>query len=301
MATRARQRLALILAGVLGVLPGAVAARADIVFLLPQPGRGEPAFFELAAAHYRQQPGVALVVDSARSLLQVRELLQRSSLRGDEPWGRIVLVAHGSRWTGLGLPIFDDSGLPAPGDWRAVRERGEFMPLDSTVVDARTRLQIDSCGLGARPDLLRELAWLLGGGQPFAVTASPGLVEFVGDPGNPTMPVLRRERPYAAKIRPRTTAMSAARTDRQGRRHLPVEFQQRLPLSRDCTKAALPGLLRGAAPMARALRDHGLRPRDLHFDLRERAGVCRLRGRGVLIVEANSNSWPMTPLAAEVP
>lgn len=300
MATRARQRLALILAWLLGVLPGAAAARADIVFLLPQPGRGEPAFFELAAAYYRRQPGVALVVDSARSLLQVRELLQRSSLRGDEPWGRIVLVAHGSRWTGLSVPIFDDRGIAAPGDWRKVRERGEFMPLDSAVVDARTQLQIDSCGLGARPDLLRELAALLGGEQALQVEASPGLVEFVGDPRNPATPVLRRERPYAAKIRPRATAMSSARIDRQGRRRLPIEFQQTLPTSSACSAATLPGLLRSGSPMAGALRDHGLRRRDLHFDLVAHADGCRLRGRGVLIVEADSGSWPILPVAAAV-
>jgi hypothetical protein len=94
--------------------------------------------------------------------------------------------------------------------------------------------------------------------------------------------------------------MSGARIDRQARRHLPVEFLQTLAQSRDCSEAALPGLLRGGAPMANALRDHGLRPRDLHFDLVEGAGACRLRGRGVLIVEADSGGWPISPVAAAV-
>lgn len=208
MAARARRQPGLIFTLLLGLaLSGTVCARADIVFLLQQPGRGEPAFFELAAEHYRAQASVVLVVNSARSLLQVRELLQRSPLRGPEPWGNIVLVAHGSRWTGLSLPIFDDEGIPEPGVWRRVRERGEFVPLSDEVADAETRLRVDSCGLGARPDLLRELAALLGGEPRLKVEAAVDRVEFRQDPQHPNIPPTRHELAYGAKVRPRSYAL----------------------------------------------------------------------------------------------
>ena len=53
-------------------------------------------------------------------------------------------------------------------------------------------------------------------------------------------------------------------------------------------------------PTANSYGDHGLRPRDLHFDLVEHADGCRLRGRGVLIVEADAGDWPILPVAAAV-
>lgn len=301
MAARARRQPGLIFTLLLGLaLSGKVCARADIVFLLQQPGRGEPAFFELAAEHYRAQASVVLVVNSARSLLQVRELLQRSPLRGQEPWGNIVLVAHGSRWTGLSLPIFDDEGIPEPGVWRRVRERGEFVPLSDEVADAETRLRVDSCGLGARPDLLRELAALLGGEPRLKVEAAVGRVEFRQDPQHPNIPPTRHELAYGAKVRPRSYALSTVRMGSDGSRELPIEFRQPLLQASHCDDIDIAGLLRRGTTMANTLRDYGLRPRDLHFDMDDSSTDCLLRGRGVLIVDAEASTWPLESIGSTV-
>lgn len=277
-----------------------VFARSDIVFLMPQEGHGSRQFFDYAGDYYRQQSGVVLVVESARSLLQVREFLQRSPLRQEQPWGRIILVAHGSRWTGLSVPIFDDEGVAPPRRWREVSARGEFIPLSAGVIDADTRLIVESCGLGARTDLMRTLSQMLSGDLNLPVAAAEGLVEFrraAAGKGSAS----RRERDYGARVQARRRALAGPQTDTAGRRMLPVEFKQPLLATRDCRGAKLTGLLRPSTAMGQTLSDHGLRPRDLYFELQDTDAGCELRGRGVIIIEADNADWPMDPIASAVP
>jgi hypothetical protein len=290
-------RIVLFLATLL--LGSSVSARSDIVFLMPQEGHGSSEFFDYAGDYYRQQSGVVLVVDSARSLLQVREFLQRSPLREGQPWGRIILVAHGSRWTGLSVPIFDDEGVAPPRRWREVLTRGEFIPLSADVIDADTRLIVESCGLGTRTDLLRALSQMLSGDLNLLVEAAEGLVEFRRAAAGKSS-AGRRERNYGAHIQPRRRALEGVQVDAAGRRLLPVEFKQPLLATRDCRSAKLAGLLRPNTPMGQTLSDYGLRPRDLYFDLQDSGTGCELRGRGVLVIEADIADWPMVPIASAV-
>ena len=277
-----------------------VSARSDIVFLMPQEGHGSRQFFDYAGDYYRQQSGVVLVVESARSLLQVREFLQRSPLREGQPWGRIILVAHGSRWTGLSVPIFDDEGVAPPRRWREVLARGEFIALSAEVIDRDTRLIVESCGLGARTDLMRTLSQMLTGELNLPVRAAEGLVEFrraAAVNGGAS----RRERDYGARIQPRRRALDGVQIDAGGRRMQPVEFKQPLLATRDCRGAELTALLRPSTAMGQTLSDHGLRQRDLYFDLHDTDAGCELRGRGVIVIEADNADWPINPIASAVP
>jgi len=286
-----------LIAGCLCVFGGSAWARADIVFLMPQAGHGEAAFFSNAAVYYRQQRSDVVIVDSARSLLQVREFLARSPLRGKEPWGQIVLVAHGTRWTGLAIPIFDDEGVAAPGRWREVRERGEFVPLDRAVADRETRLRVESCGLGSRPDLLQALGDLLGGATPIASVAAIGLVEFRISRRSPVR-AIRIEREYGSRVRARPSQRAGVWIDASGRRHLPVQFQQSLKGVGDCRGLDPARLITRRSAMGQMLLDHALAPRDLRWDLVPTQPGCQLRGRAELIVDSDASDWPLAPIQA---
>gem|GEM_PF-3550463 len=272
-------------------------ARADVVFLMQQAGHGDPAFFANAANYYRQQRKDILIVDSARSWLQVREFLARSALRGANPWGRIVIVAHGTRWTGLAIPIFDDEGVAAPTRWREVRERGEFVPLDESIVDAQSLIVVESCGLGSRPDLLLGLGSLLGGALPIATTAATGLVEFRVSP-NPNVRAVRVERAYGSRIRSRPSQRAGVWIDSNGRRHLPVQFQQSLDGATDCRGLDIARLTSRRSAMGQILLDHALRARDLNWDLVSADRGCQLRGRAELIIDSSASDWPIAPIQA---
>lgn len=271
---------------------GPAAARASVVFLLPQPGHGDARFFAAAQRYYAARPEVDAIVDSASTLLQVREWLQHSDLRGDAPWGRIVLVAHGSRWTGLALPIFDDEGVAPPGRWREVASRGEFLPLAPGVIDAHTELLIESCGLGTRGDLLAYLAQMLTGDLALTPRAAHGLVAFGQSDGQ----VWRRELDYGATIRPRRGAPIAP----AGMRALPIEFRQPLASSTQCGELDTRRLLRPGTPMRQTLNDHGLAPRDLWFEVLTEGEGCVLRGRGSLLISAQSTLSLPTAIGAQV-
>lgn len=263
---------------------GPLAARATVVFLLPQPGHGDPRFFAAAQRYYAAQPDVAAIVDSASTLLQVREWLQQSDRRGDAPWGRIVLVVHGSRWTGLALPIFDDEGVAPPGRWREVAGRGEFLPLAHGVIDAKTELLVESCGLGQRRDLLTYLAQMLTGDLALQPHAAHGLVAYGQSDGQ----AWRRELDYGATIRPRRRAPIAP----AGMRALPIEFRQPLISSAGCGELDARSLLRPGTPMRQTLSDHGLAPSELWFDVVADGEGCVLRGRGTLLIRADAGFVP---------
>lgn len=268
-------------------------ARANVVFLLPQPGHGDAQFFAAAQRYYAAQPEIDAVVDSVSTLLQVREWLQHSDLRGNAPWGRIVLVAHGSRWTGLALPIFDEEGVAPPGRWREVARRGEFLPLAPGVIDAHTELWIESCGLGTRRDLLAYLGQMLTGDLDLTPHAAHGLVAFGESDGQ----VWRRELDYGAIIRPRRKALIAP----VDMRALPIEFRQAFASSVPCAEIDTRSLLRSGTPMRQALSDHGLATRDLAFEVLAEGRSCVLRGRASLLVSTESALTLPVVIGAQVP
>jgi hypothetical protein len=101
-------------------------------------------------------------ITTLRSLQDVREYLAAPANRGDSPWGTIRLVAHGSEWTGLRVAIFSGDTAPATlQHLEDARTTGEFPPLGHSIADAGTLLQIDSCGIGRRPQLQRAITRLL--------------------------------------------------------------------------------------------------------------------------------------------
>ena len=189
----------MLLAWLLFAVVGAACAqapRAHIVFLL---GADQDAtgYFSGAQNYFRDIDPDAQIVTDARSLAQVREELKRGA--GGLPWGRIVLVAHGTQWVGLVVQLFDSQTPATLSAIRAARRDTEFPPLPPSVIDADTELVIESCGLGRRPDYLAELAALFieGPSQLPRIRASRNMVWF----GATAQGIaVRRELPYRARI-----------------------------------------------------------------------------------------------------
>jgi len=294
----------------LGCAGAAQARRSEAVFVLSGMQASSPEFFRAAQRYHaaRLAAHQDLLVTSARSLEEVREWLDRSPLRGSEPWGRITLVAHGSPWRGALLPLWRDQAdeVATATAMRDAIGDGEFPPLDDAVVDADTELVIDSCGLGRRPDLLALYAQLLGGedAQRPHSSASREWIEYgaAADIASPSGS-WRRERPFVAQVEP-GIAMSAQR-QQAVRNQLHEQLAQRensaeeaevwrlAPVRIDIVleERALCGAHRQAQALTRladvreVLDDHALTSRDLAWTLHTDAqGQCVLAGTAQIAV-----------------
>jgi hypothetical protein len=177
-------------------MASAQAPRPHIVFLLGA-DREAGGFFTAARHYFRDTDEAARIVDDARTLAQVREELKQRA--GAAPWGRIVLVAHGTQWTGLVVPLFDARTPATLSALQAARASGEFPPLPLEIIDAQTELVVESCGLGRREDYLADLAALFveEPGQRPRVRASRNMVWFGTGAEDGAV---RRELPYRARI-----------------------------------------------------------------------------------------------------
>lgn len=288
------------------LLPAEPNARRDIVFLL---GRDSLAkgYFSAAGDYYRQTMPQAEIVPAVSSLAAVRELLARH--RGSQPWGRIVLVAHGTQWSGLLVPVFEDGELAQLQALVRVAENGEFPPLDDAVIDAGSELLIESCGLGRRPDYLRAMATLFGGldrRRP-QTRSSRGLVWFYSRAavGGAEAQAERRELHYVGGLQPGSVEVStrAALADqpRLIRKYyasspLPAPvapIQVRLPVhvtvladDRELARYPTPtDYLRRSPDLRRNFGPKALDAGRLHWRLRPAGAATQLVGEGMIVIE----------------
>lgn len=284
-------------------------ARRDIVVLLGEDDPGSGAFFESARAYFLQQlrPDVDLVISGARSLQDAREWLVRSHRHGDPAWGRIILVAHGSPWIGLDVPLYADGSSADLPDLERAIETGAFPPLPDSVFDAQTRLVIESCGVGRRTDLLALYARLLAGPEANAsgVQASPNWIEFghsvdsLGRREN-----WRRERAFEAdvvahsQLDTRTAnrlraVLSARLGNRDGQavapvtrtwKTAPVHVELAIEDARMCRSNQAVRRLSGHVSVLEKLRAYGLRQDQLAWRVSQSETGCTLEGRATIIV-----------------
>lgn len=265
-------------------LGAAHAARQDVTFILAQDNPGH-AFFDSAQAYYRARPALTgILVTSARSLADVREFLRRSPLRGDSPWGRVRLVAHGSQWQGLRVPLFAGGTLATPQAVETALARQEFPPLPAGVLDRGSELQVESCGLGKRPRFLHQLGQLFGGDGGLRVTANAGYVWFrrvQGEDGR--IDSVREELDYRAEVLPGAGALSSAQRERLRRPRRGGDAAPDIIAVPVHIEVPAPADAHVRPPEAlQALRSYGLR----WSQLRWRTEQGRLHGRALLVVAA---------------
>lgn len=292
--------------------------RAQAVFVLSEDVVGRAPFAAPAKQYFaaRVDPERDLLVTSARSLQEVREWLARSPQRRGQPWGAITLVAHGSPWVGIAVPLF----LPdAPSDRSALEHAiasGAFPPLGNEIVDAKTVVRVDSCGVGKRPDLLRLYAELLGGRDaPPTVEGSAQWIEFGSTLRNSRVTrSWREERPFVSELIPgarvdskrerrvrerldtelASTLQTAGRTPPASWRLEPVRIETHIVDGSLCDRLS-PQVLAGHAPVQRRLRDHGMRPGGLKWRVDRVDDRCALIGEATLAT-LGAGAWPANAL-----
>lgn len=193
----AARGLAGLLLGVsLWLVSAASAQAADVVFVLGEDARGSSGYFAAAESYYRHAMPDARTVTTLRSLSEVREYLVRS--RADTPWTRIVLVAHGSPWGGLLVPLYSDGPRATLAAMEEAIATREFPALPAGVIATDGSIVLESCGLGRRKEYLRALGQLFrtDAGPAPNVQAAQGFVTFyaanVGAPQRWELPIAFR-------------------------------------------------------------------------------------------------------------
>ena len=282
----------------------AAAQRARAVFVLGEDREGAAPFHGPARLHYLSDAHPrSVLVDTERTLAGVREALGRMTQRGEQPWGEVVLVAHGSEWLGLAVPLFDATGSADPETLALAQTRGEFPPLPDTVIDARTIVRVESCGVGRRADLLELYSTLLGGfdGERPRVLASTELVEFrVLLAGSDVLHSERLERPYVSRVvkgdaasgtavREAMTAELQALGETAGHEakwlSVPVSVHLQLPRSQAALLQRRPSRLAQVEEIAVVVRQYGLEAHQLDWSLRCASGSadCDVLGRASIL------------------
>jgi hypothetical protein len=273
-------------------------ARRHVTFILGADPDGA-GYFTAATRYFREHaaPGEE-IVPGLRSLEQVREYLARNAPAGEAPWGTVRLVAHGSQWYGLRVPVF--AGAPADATLAALEQAsssGAFPPLRTGAVDAQTHFIVESCGIARRPRLMQAIARLFFGDRATPVTqASREYVEFrtwVDASGNTLSD--RSERPYAAAVTRESMLDSTLRSSLQtrlralwakesGREAMPdlamhtVPIEIRQPIAAAAARVADPPALRAA------LFNLGLASHQLRWN---REGDVQV-GRATLVILAEA-------------
>ncbi len=283
--------------------------RRDAVFILGEDTAGDSAYFEPASAYQaeRMRADTDLLVTGARSLQDVREWLVRSHRDTDQPWGRIVLVAHGSPWIGLDVSLYSDGTRADLPDLERAVQRGEFPPLPQSVFDAQTRIVLESCGVGRRTDLLDLYAKLFGGANvdSHSILASENWIEYgLTSSANGHRKSWRSERLFEARIVPRASLDSdqsqalhetlsrqlskdigngpAATTETW--RTAPVHIELAITDPKACRSDRAIRQLSNHKTIKDALRAYGLQEKNLSWRVEQATKGCVLVGQGTLAV-----------------
>jgi hypothetical protein len=277
-----------LLAGTVTAGPGPTA-----VFVV---GHDEPsgdAFHVAATAYYRARLAPDdLLVTTARSWRDVRERLALRE-RHARTWGKIIVVAHGSEWTGLSVPLLPGEPPPLASVLAAVIGSGSFPPLPDGAVDAATELVIESCGVGRRPELLALYARLLAGsnGPALRVEASRGLVEFRAvREADDLIHTDRIEHVYSAHVLPaggrdrRETMGTSLGPSLDAARRIPIEVVATLDGAPCRTRT--PKRLASGSLIRKVLADYGLLASQLAWTLVPiDAARCELVGRAQILTD----------------
>ncbi len=220
------------------------------------------------------------MITSASSLAEVREHLVRH--RGESAWERITLVVHGTPWTGLELPVFGGGRSIDLSLLEESRASGEFPPLPSGVIDTRTQLIVEACGIGRRPDLLEALTGLLSSvdGSTMQSHSPAGFVAYMTGADSPPR---RFELEFATAIVPRRNGQMATKVLIAASKRLqaalpraasgfvedihPITIQLEWSEGEFSTHGRLRRALSSDVALQRRLRVHGLRLSDLEWSM----------------------------------
>lgn len=139
-------------------------ARPTITFILGSDKPGEN-YFSSAKQYYLLSPttGEAHFIDTCKTLLSVRNYLEENLPSGTGGWGQINVVVHGNPWSGMSAKIYEGGDRSTANSILNAVSDNRFAPLDNNVVNGKTSILFNACGLGSNNKLLAALQMAFGG------------------------------------------------------------------------------------------------------------------------------------------
>lgn len=153
------------------------AQASKITFILGDDDNTSNPYYQQAAAFYHQadQDGTYVVVDNIRSLQKLHEYLN-IAIPTHGAWKEINLVIHGNQWTGIAMPIADNSEERTNADnLKKANQHKEFKSFPDAIVNEETQVNIYGCSIGKDTALVRQFVKFFTNqsGKTPALTASP--------------------------------------------------------------------------------------------------------------------------------
>lgn len=139
--------------------------RNSITFIMGEDHNPSNPFYAEAAEYFRLDPTdrTEIVVTSCRSLIEVRDYLKINHRPAHTPWGLINIVVHSNEWGGLKVPVVPNGMRTTSEVLDKTIKSGEFPPLKKSIVDSKTEIRIQGCGLGRNKYFLNLVSTAFGG------------------------------------------------------------------------------------------------------------------------------------------
>jgi hypothetical protein len=157
-----------------------IQSRPGITFILGEDKDEFNPYYEQARRYYtyHEEGKTDYVVSFCKSLLEVRNYLEKTMPENGVPWGRINLVSHGNQWTGLSVRVTTDSKRTTTERVREHINNSSFRPLPDSVVDGDTEIFIHGCGIGNNEELVDAIGEAFGGRENTPVVRASRLFEY---------------------------------------------------------------------------------------------------------------------------
>src|ERR1051325_8453647 len=148
--------------------------RAKITFILGKDENPRNPYYSLADDYYRLNDSdkTEIVIDTIYSLSGVLHYLTQYRPMNGHPWGTVNLVSHGNEFIDLSVQISPYGPRVSEESIRAAIADTVLRPLDTTIVDRQTLINLHGCAVGKNIGLLRMLGVAFGGRTAPRVKAS---------------------------------------------------------------------------------------------------------------------------------
>lgn len=154
--------------------------RESITFILGEDKKDSKPYYSLAFDYYKTDKSARTeyIINSCRSLSEVRDYLRNNPPGNGQPWGLINLVSHGNEWYGMSVPVTPESKRSSTERITEFVNTGKFASLSDSLVDDSTEIFLHGCGLGNDKGLLKIVAKAFGGNGKRPVVRASKLKEY---------------------------------------------------------------------------------------------------------------------------
>jgi hypothetical protein len=161
-------------------------SRSSIAFILGEDKETDNPYYAEALRYYSTNPEgkTDFVINTCRSLVDVKEYLKKNKSPNNLPWGTIHLVSHGNQWTGLSVKISPDSKRATLQRILEHIQSDQYESLKPTVIDAETQLLLHGCGIGNNGALVEAVSSFFSNKNNRPMIFAPKLFEYYASTGS---------------------------------------------------------------------------------------------------------------------